>query len=47
MRHVKRNSPADGEMVGRKNADLEHSDRMLDEALEETFPAKSGFPQSS
>jgi len=39
MRHAKRNSPNDGEMAGRENADLEHWDRMLDGALEETFPA--------
>lgn len=39
MRYVKRNSGNEGEVIDEEDSKLEYRERMLDEALEGTFPA--------
>jgi hypothetical protein len=39
MRYAKRNSGNRGELVDPSDRKLDHQERMLDEAIEETFPA--------
>lgn len=39
MRYVERNLRNERGMTGREERELDHRERMLDEALEQTFPA--------